>query len=288
MYVKHQTMKRIFTLFFILGSLSILFFSNSNGTFTADYTGSANLSTQHCAQSGCHTSGGFSGDGTIEIKVLSGTTPVMSYTPGAVYTIQIKRPVSVTKVGMQSGTMLWASSTPIGSIANNFNPTHLQINNVTGGTMISHTTLGSTAAISAGFATYKYTWTAPPTDVGAIDVYAVMNISNNNGSETGDSVVRNIFTLQKPSSVLDQGNNKLELTLYPSPAENSLSFNSKSHEPLSTEVKIFSLSGQLVQHVSNINNLNTYQLDITALPSSVYYCLVKQGKYYGGSMFVKK
>jgi hypothetical protein len=281
-------MKRFFTLFFTLGAIATISISNSNGVFTADYTGSANLSTQHCASAGCHNSSGFSGDGTIDIKVLSGTTPVMSYTPGAMYTISITRPVTVSKVGMQSGAMLWASSTPTGSISNTINPTHMQLNTVTGGTMISHTTLGSTAAINAGVATWKYTWTAPPTDVGAIDIYAVMNLSNNDSTALGDSVVRNIFTLQKPNSINEQYANPLGIRLFPNPSSDYIRFQTDKTISGSSNIKLFTLSGRLVKQKTVVTDLNLFQLDIQDLPASTYFCLVEMNNKKSISLFVKK
>lgn len=281
-------MKRFFTLFIGLGALSVMLLSHSNGVFTSDYTGSANSSTQHCASAGCHSSGGFSGDGTIDIQVLSGVTPVWSYTPGATYTISVTRPASnYTKIGMQSGAMLWASSTPTGTITNTINPANLQLNSVSGGNMISHTTLGSTAAITAGNATWKYSWTAPATDVGAIDIYAIMNLTNNDGTISGDSVVRNIFTLQKPSAVGQFKKLAANISLYPNPAQNTLSFSSQNQLNGNYTITIFSLLGHKVTNTTISNNLAQEKIDISGFPSSIYICSIEQNGAFSLLPFTK-
>ena len=282
-------MKRLFTLFFGLGTLSVLTLSHSSGVFTADYTGSAGQSTQHCAQAGCHSSGGYSGDGTISIKVMDGAASVWSYTPGTTYTIEVTRPsAAYTKVGMQSGAMLFSTSNPTGTIANNITPTHMQLNTVPGGNMISHTVLGSTAAISGGLATWKYSWTAPATAVGAIDIYALMNLTNNDGTDNGDSVVRTILTLSQPWGVSDVAKNAFNLTLSPNPAQNFLTFTADQHLMRQANVEIYSLSGKLVLKSSNINDLGQFQLDISSLPSTLYYCLVQNAVEKAGQVFIKQ
>jgi len=280
-------MKKTFTLFFLLGSLSALMLSNSNGVFTLDYTGSANSSTQHCANAGCHANG-FSGDGTIQIDVLSGTTPVWSYTPGATYTIQIKRPTTAQKVGMQSGIFLWASSTPTGTILNNLMPNNLQLNTTTNGTMISHTTFGSTAANVGGISTWRYSWTAPASNVGAIDVYAVMNITNFDNTSNGDSIVRNIFTLQQPNGINEWNTLGTQITAYPNPVGNLLSL--QSEKPLTghANVRLYSLTGSKVYESLGIADLNTFRADVSSLPASVYVCVIQVGEQYAVMHVVKK
>lgn len=269
-------MNKTFTLFFLLGSLSVLLLSHSNGVFILDYTGNANTPTQHCASAGCHATG-FSGDGSMQIQVLNGVTPVNSYTPGATYTISITRPTNAVKVGMQSGIFKFASNVATGHISNNIMPNNLQLDLISGDTMISHTSFGSTACINAGVATWKYSWTAPSANVGAIDVYCVMNISNNDGAETGDSIMRNIFTLQQPTQVNELSITSSAFTLFPNPAQNEISFKSNTKLSGALEIHIYAITGKRMLTTStHLADIDGYTLDISTLPPAFYFCILNQ------------
>jgi hypothetical protein len=143
--------------------------------------------------------------------------------------------------------------------------------------MISHTAVGSTACINAGVATWKYSWTAPSANVGAIDVYCVMNISNNDGAETGDSIMRNIFTLQQPTQVNELTPTSSAFTLFPNPAQNEISFRSATKMAGSLEIHIYSITGKTMLRTStNVADIDGYTLDISALPPAFYFCVLNQ------------
>lgn len=267
-----RIMKKFSLLLFSLGSLSVLLMSHQDGSnFNFDYTGSADFPQTHCANAGCHNSIGFMGDGTINIQVLNGAAPVMSYSPGTTYTIKVTRPVNVSKVGFQSVVTKWASSTPTGTIANTIMPSKLVMNNITNGNAIAHTTAGSTSAISGGLATFEYQWTAPATDVGAIDVYAIMNISNNNGNVTGDSIMRAIFTLQKPTGIPECYADTTQGFVYPNPVQHTLNFLLPGTAP-AQEANVVSLSGAVCRVPLVSLGGQAYRVDMRAF-SPGYYTL---------------
>lgn len=219
-------MKRIiYTL--LLAFTSFILFSNSNGTFTADYIGNTGLG-QSCAQIGCHDDGGGTqgvDTSRLMVKVLdAANVDVESYSVGQQYNIEIRfKLLGCTKAGFQCVAMGFPSDTKAGTVSNTVMPTLVQMyTDPSGREYMSHTTTGnSTAVISGGYATWKYKWTAPSTGTEAVFFHVAVNRTNNSLNELGDSAFIANKVLQKPTAISDLENNHV-ISVYPNPCQEIL------------------------------------------------------------------
>lgn len=151
---------------------------NANGAQSAK-TGAPG--ENNCTQ--CHT-GTPPQSGATEntFVLLSGFTPVTSYTPGATYNVSLSMASAPAKKGFQA-TALSSSDVMAGTFTGQ----------VVGGTSVSssggrqyanHTSASNTSSNM----TWLWTWTAPATNVGDVTFYVATNAANNNTANTGDVI----------------------------------------------------------------------------------------------------
>lgn len=272
-------MKKIFYIS-LLAIATLALFSNSNGNFTADYTGTTGLG-QSCAQVGCHEGIGTMGVDTnkILVRVLDANNiDVNSYTLNQQYTVEIKFKLhGATKVGFQCTSLFGFSSNKAGVVSNTLMPANIQVyTDGSGREYLSHTSTGGGAAVmSNGYAIWRYRWTAPSTSPQAIFFNVAVNRSNNDNTLNGDSIfVSTMKVLQLPTSTSSYSKND-QISLYPNPANTSLSIQTDLNKIES--YSIFDLQGRKVipqtkmsTNTINISNLNkgNYILELKSGESS--------------------
>lgn len=279
-------MKRIlYTSLFCMTIFAL--FSYSNGTFTADYTGTTGLG-QSCAQIGCHEGIGSFGVDTSKllVKVLdAANNDVNSYTLNQQYTVEIKFKLGgATKVGLQCTNLFMFAATKAGSIANSIMPSNLQVyTDGSGREYISHTVAGSGAAvISGGYATWKYKWTAPAVATNAIMFNCTVNRSNNDNTQSGDSIfLSTTKILQLPTGVPTVSNPD-NITVYPNPANSMLYI--RSYFADIDEVCVTDLSGRV--HLQKKYSANT-PIDISTLAKGNYMLTLKSKNTRYSKLFTK-
>jgi len=269
-------MKRIIYLS-LLSFTAFVLFSYSNGSFTADYTGSTGLG-QGCAQIGCHTGAGTMGVDTnkLIVRVLDGSNnDVNSYTLGQQYNIEVKFKLhGASKIGFQCTNLFYFSNVKAGSIGNTTMPSLVQVfTDGSGREYASHTAAGNGAAVINGaYAIWKYKWTAPSVASAAISFNCAVNRTNSDGSENGDSIFLFIKTLQLPTS-LDEVSVSNQIKIYPNPCQNFISVTSENSEI--EEIRILDLKGSLKLQPQ----LNTKQrIDLSKLNTGNYILLAKTSK----------
>lgn len=182
-------MKKKFILLPLVGLLIYTVLgSNAVGPGTwSSHEGTGATTTAGCS---CHSSSATS-TLTTTIQLLSGGTPVTTYTPGASYTIRITASNStgstLSRFGYQvsvvkdvSGTISDAGtmSAPAGG--------HTVSPGSSGITVVEHTGVQSpsTGTGTSGATTYSrdIPWTAPSAGTGCATIYGVINAVNNDGS----------------------------------------------------------------------------------------------------------
>jgi hypothetical protein len=150
---------------------------NANGAPSAK-TGAPG--ENNCTQ--CHSGTAQSGATENTFVLLSGITPVTSYTPGATYNVSVSMASAPAKKGFQATAL---SSTNV--MAGTFTGQPV------GGTSVStsggrkyanHTSTSNTSTNMA----WVWTWTAPATNVGDVTFYVATNKANNNTSDSGDAI----------------------------------------------------------------------------------------------------
>jgi len=108
------------------------------------------------------------------------------------------------------------------------------------------------------------------------------------GPETGDQLVLNIINPDGDNA--EYWNNKLsapensinELTVFPNPTQEILSWNSSFKGPV--EVRIYSLQGTLVKQLNQVQN----SVDVSALSSGIYFIELKADAVISRSKFIKQ
>ncbi len=150
---------------------------NANGAPSAK-TGAPGENS--CTQ--CHSGTAQSGATENTFVLLSGLTPVTSYTPGATYNVSVSMASAPAKKGFQA-TALSSSNVMAGTFTGQ----------TVGGTSVStsggrkyanHTSTSNTSTNMA----WVWTWTAPATNVGDVTFYVATNKANNNTTDSGDAI----------------------------------------------------------------------------------------------------
>lgn len=158
---------------------------------------------QTCAQSGCHS------DAQVIPNAIANTTLVFSasdttYIPGQSYTLTLKAKGSGSNPTTKFGFELVALSDKDSLNAGQFTITetlrtqiinHLQgMNNRAS---VTHQSAG-TPALSSNYTEWSFKWTAPPVNEGPVTFYFATNVTNDNGSETGDRIYLSSLTVKSP------------------------------------------------------------------------------------------
>jgi hypothetical protein len=252
--------------------------SYSNGSFTSDYMGFGLGSS--CAQIGCHVGIGTSGAQYPIAKIVGSNgvdlaTTGNSWVMGETYDVEITAPASSSRVGFQALFTTFMTDSGVGNIANTVMPANIQIwaSGVKNRNYISHTTTGMTAAVSAGIASFKFKWTAPSTNVGALKFAVTLNKSNANGNANGDSILQGNYVMQAPTTSVGISHHAAvkSLEIYPNPATDFILLNAEVNE-----YAIYNLSGVLVK-AGKLHN-SEKRIAIATLASGSYYLLAKDQK----------
>jgi len=150
---------------------------------------------------GCH-SGTVQPGATENVLMLAdGSGPVTSYVPGQTYTVALSMSSSPAKKGMQV-TALNSSNQAAGTFTA-----------ITGGGVAITTGSGKSyanhmaASTLSSFPGWAWEWTAPATNVGAVEFYVATNKANNNGQNSGDVIYLSNHTF---NSTVGLEENKLE------------------------------------------------------------------------------
>jgi hypothetical protein len=212
--------------------------SNANGP-GGDRTGAPG-SSGNC--SSCH--GGTANlGGDIVISAVDKTTATVAteYTPGKTYTIGIKMGGTSTKKGFQI-TAINSSNVGIGTFSGNSTGTRIYSSG--NRSICGHNT--------PGLGVWYVDWTAPATASGTVSFYASGVVSNANGSDNGDQMVKTSFNLTAAAaSKTEQINSAINFTVYPNPASHELKFSS-----VVSSVSIMNQTGKIVYSGNNVNQVN--------------------------------
>jgi trimeric autotransporter adhesin len=155
-------------------------------TLGTEYTGATG--TVGCGSPGCHNPTATAST-TVTIQLLSGVTPVTSYTPGGSYTIKItgtqtSGSFTLSKFGFQVTCVKTSTTTNAGAMTA---PAGCHSTTVSGVNVIEHSSALSPASGSGGSGTtyvVSIPWTAPVAGTGGVTIRSVVNAVNFDGSAT--------------------------------------------------------------------------------------------------------
>ncbi|RYD99365.1 MAG: T9SS type A sorting domain-containing protein [Sphingobacteriales bacterium] len=219
----------------------------------------------------------------ITIELLSGGTPVTSYTPGATYTVRLNGQ-NQTNARSKFGFQLTAANnagTSVGTMATNgVSGVATKANN----TLIEHSQpLDGTLSPDNNY-TYvrEFSWTAPAAGAGTVKFYAVLNAVNGNGTPDangGDqwNKGQSVNITEEQGSSLKQQNLITGLAVFPNPAGKELSLVLNTTDYGAYEVTIVDLSGRILQSKMHMHSGSgqSFRSDIASLASGTYLLNVK-------------
>lgn len=167
----------------------------------------------NCTQ--CHSGSTLAGDTQNTLTVLSGTTPVSEYVPGDTYSVTIALTSSGSKVGFSS-TSLDGTDVKAGTLigagiggTQNFS--------AAGRDYVSHTSTSNTSG------QWAFSWIAPATNVGDVTFYVASNLTNDNGSTSGDEIYLSEHVISPASgSGIEETSNNANFTAGYNAASNKL------------------------------------------------------------------
>ena len=164
----------------------------------------------------CHNSYALnSGTGVVTIVFDSGFST--TYIPGKQYSIAVRiQEATITKFGFESTVLTVADSAKAGTLAV-YDITRTQFK-PGAKDYITHNQVGTPALIT-GTGAWLFWWTAPPTNIGPVKIYAGVNSSNSNLALLGDYIYTKSL-LVNPASGSGLGEKtKTAFSVFPNPAE---------------------------------------------------------------------
>lgn len=141
---------------------------------------------------GCH-SGTVNSPSSINALSLfeeGTTTLVTEYEPGKTYDAVIEVTALTTKRGFQTTARILSSNLTAGNLSAVAGSTALQTSS--GKQYVNHVSASTTAG-----PTFSFKWTAPATDEGDVRFYVASNVTNANGSSSGDQIHLSEFTFSR-------------------------------------------------------------------------------------------
>ena len=170
--------------------------SNSGGTIAGGHGGrtGASFDTSNC--SSCH-SGGTSVP-SVTVQLLSGTTPVTTYIPGASYTVKIKvAAAGISSLGYHYGFQAVCVQSSTNNNINDWGtlPAIAQNETWNGRNYIEQ----NATVTSVAYPTISIPWTAPASGTGDVIFYAAGCVVNNDHLPTGDQGATGTLTITESS-----------------------------------------------------------------------------------------
>jgi len=241
----NNTMKKyIRTTLAIIACAVLVVVISSNASGPGGDRTNAPGSSGNC--SACHGgTANLGGDIAITVLDKSTASAATQYTPGKTYTIGIKMGGTSIKKGFQA-TVINSSNAGIGTMSGNSTGTSIYTSG--NRSICGHNT--------PGLGVWYVDWTAPAAASGTVTIYASGVVSNSNGSDNGDQVVKTSLSFPATaSSNINSLANSTSFSVYPNPASHEIKFSSNV-----SKVTIMSQNGKVVFSGKNIDHVNIENL----------------------------
>ena len=214
---------------------------------------------------GCHSPGPAV---TTLSGIFSSNIPPAGYTPSTTYTITANfvRPGHV-KFGFEA-TPQNTAGTLKGTMANINAQTKLILSNK----YITHTSSGVSGS---GSKLWSFTWTAPATGQGPVTFYGMFNATNNNGSDSGDSIFKATMVMTENTTAVQNPNPEIfSFSTYPNPVSDFLNVKFYLAETSSAEMELFDIRGNKIAALLSETELSgemDKSFDISSYPQGIYF-----------------
>lgn len=224
-----------------------------------------------CQRSGCHGGGNFTGN--VQLTGVPDTIVA-----GQVYNLTLTHTSNAVRTGFQitcldslnvkAGTLTAGAGSNVGS--------------TTGRQYVRHSAFKT---LSAGTASWSFSWTAPATAGGNFAKFYFSSLaSNGNGSTSGDNVLTaNKKVVFAPTVGANDPGLERQVRLYPSPFTNQLTVELMD-VPAAT-LRLFDAQGKLV--AQKAIQTGATEITTTELPKGMYYAVITSGNLSTRKVLVK-
>jgi hypothetical protein len=262
--------KRSIILFLFGGICYVALSGNASGPGTVTAVDGTGVNTTGCS---CHNLSATSTT-SVSMQLLSGATPVTTYTPGATYTIRVTGSNSSTSLnlprfGYQVTAMKTGSTTVNAGTLSAPAGSHTVA--VTGGVKLVEHSTALTATSGTGGSGTQYVvnvpWTAPAAGTGSVTLRSVINAVNFNGSTSGDGWNTASLAVSEATATVVSEVAAGELKLFPNPGKGDFSLQLPASVGGPAHVVIANMAGATVKEftvTSNVANVTT------KLPAGIY------------------
>ena len=143
---------------------------------------------------------------------ITSDIPLDGYIPGSTYTITATaKATGHTKFGFQISPQDTLGNI-LGTLVNTGTNTKLT-------TDLNYITQSSSGTTGTDSLSWEFDWTAPAESSGEANFYGAFNITNGNGSTSGDTIMLSILTIKEfTTNIPDILGGGLKISLYPNPA----------------------------------------------------------------------
>ena len=227
---------------------------------------------QNCTS--CHAGTAQSGANENILTLLSGTTPVTSYTPGQQYNVNLSMVSNPAKRGFQA-TALTSANAMAGTFTAQAGNTSV---NGTSKKYANHTSASNTSSTLS----WTWTWTAPASGTGDVTFYVASNKTNNNNNDNGDVIYLSQHVFSEASSAGIEENSQESVSVYFNENSNSIHANFDALSVSSSALKLIDLSGKVVFNTSlgtSEIGKNTKEIQLNkSLKSGTYIVTLEIGR----------
>ena len=191
----------------------------------------------------CHPGTANTGLGTLAFDIGGAT----QYVPGQTYTATVRiKQTGVNKFGFVNGALQNAGNISIGTLTRiDTIRTRLFLDNGAR-KYIGHKPCGADA-IYADSTEWKFTWTAPLTNVGNITLYLAVLSTNHNHATTGDNTYTKTIVLSPSTLGLTEFSlQSSDISVFPNPASDYFNLDFINKINGKTEINLFNCNGKLI------------------------------------------
>lgn len=263
-------MKSKFLLFLLaLCGGTLLLWSNSSGP-AANGNGNRTGSPGATNCSACHSGGAFAPITTIDITDTQGNS-VTTIMADSIYdiTVTVSATSGTPNYGFQAIIVDDDDDESVGSLRTA--GTGVQFTSISGtnNEVAEHTTANSSGSFS-------FSWQAPTTASSSFTIYAYGNAVDGTGGTTGDATAGDNITVDfvaaQPSSLANQLQEEVAVSLFPNPVVNQLNVKMEAEQEAAYSLRIFAANGQELrnQQIQASNGENQFQIDVTDLSVGAY------------------
>jgi hypothetical protein len=266
----------------IFAVASVLIFTDSLTAPADGNTAAAPASRTGSPADGANCTSCHSGTATTVAGLITSTIPASGYVPGQTYTVTASvtqagktkfgfeiSPQTIT--GVKKGTMVITSSTT----------TQL----ISASKYITHKTAGT--SFPSGTATWSFDWIAPAAGSGDFTFYGAFNITNANGTSSGDIIrLSTLAVTEDTSTGVEDLLVSDEVNVFPNPVVDNLHMTSSSLPDSPVRLNIINIAGQVVK-VINETTMNSV-VNLEELPAGYYVLKIETEKGIAIKKIIKK